>query len=134
MKNYSSIQVTKTTKDRIKALALTPNESYENILLRLLNVKLGNREIKYNIHDNKTGCSIVCIVDWGGDSKNMKFENEWGVGKFRFPHSFKGFSDDLWNEFQDKVSNAGDALFFNLQVLNVDESINFGDLVLTRLN
>ena len=33
----STIQISQSTKDRLKSLALTPGESYENIIIRLLN-------------------------------------------------------------------------------------------------
>ena len=64
--NFSSIRISEDSKNRLKALALTPHESYENIILRLTHVNLGNRKIKYKIE-------FYIIMRF---SKNQKHESE----------------------------------------------------------
>ena len=137
-RNFSSIQISKKNKDKLQALALTPRESYENIILRLLNVKLGNRCIEYMICDkDNRDCSVVCVIDWGGDSENIKFMNGDGVFKFRLSdeniHSVDCVSDEEWECFVDGV-NGFDNLINNLAVLDYDESMVVGDFVLKRLD
>ena len=134
VKNFSSIQVSNESKARLKALALTPRESYENIILRLLKVKLGNREICYTIESRcLDDCSIECVVDWGSDSANIRFKNFDGDLKFRFPVSYGDVDVGVWSDFRDCVLGS-DNLLSNLSVLDVDECIVFGDLLLKRVS
>ena len=134
VKNFSSIQVSQRSKERLKALALTPRESYENIIIRLLNVKLGG-EIRYNIccRSNPV-CSIDCVVDWDGDMENIMFFNGDGERKFIFPKSFRNVGKDEWCRFREYVLGHRSNLIGNLSVLDLGESIGFGCLVLKRIS
>lgn len=136
-RNYSSIQISKKNKDKLQALALTPRESYENIILRLLNVKLGNRVIEYLIcsKDNEE-CNVKCMIDWGSGVENIKFMNGVGLWKFRLSKDniHKGIvSDEEWGVFVDGVEGFG-SLISNLAVLDYDESMVVGGFVLKRLD
>ena len=134
VKNFSSIQVSNRSKERLKALALTPRESYENIIIRLLNVKLGG-EIIYNISSvHNPDCSVDCVVDWDSDKENIMFFNSFGDRKFIFPKSFDGVDDGDWCRFRDYVLEHMGGLIGNLSVLDLGESIRFGFLVLKRVS
>jgi hypothetical protein len=131
-KRVSSIQVSSETRERLRALALTPQETYENILLRLMNVKLPNsRVVEYVIESDVSLCKIKCMVEWK-DEPVIRFDRD-GVWKFRFPDSCSGFDDSDWCVFRDLVLGS-DNLLNNLRILDVDERIVFGDLVLSRVS
>ena len=85
MRNYSSIQVSNETKYRLKGLALTRTETYENILLRLLNTKLHGREIDYQINDKNSDNQLKVKIDWGRQSQNILYYDEDGDLKKDFP-------------------------------------------------
>lgn len=128
--NFTSIKVSKESKVRLKALALTPRESYENILLRLLDAKLGGRELFYNIRSlSFPDCCIDCVVDWGADSENIMFIGGGGVRRFRVPV----FELEGWSEFRDAIDGL-DNLVNILAILEFDEEIRAGDLVLKRIS
>lgn len=131
-KRSSSIQVSNETRERLRALALTPQETYENILLRLMNVKLPNsRVVEYLIESDNSFCRIKCMIEWK-DEPVVRFDRD-GVWKFRFPESCKGFDDSDWCVFRECVLGSVN-LLNNLRVLDVDEKIVFGDLVLSRVS
>ena len=137
-RNFSSIQISKKNKDKLQALALTPRESYENIILRLLNVKLGNRVIEYLISSkDNSECCVKCMIDWGSGVENIKFLNGDGEWKFRLSrnniHDKSIVSDDEWSVFVDGLEGF-DNLISNLAVLDYDESMNVGVWVLKRLD
>lgn len=57
MNKKSTIQVTDKTKQKLRNLKLTPSETYENIILRLLEKngedKMDKREITLNLHEEE---------------------------------------------------------------------------------
>lgn len=135
MRNYSSIQVSGETKSRLKALALTPNESFENIILRLLDAKLNGREIKYIIRNIDSDCNIEASVDWGLEKENILFFDKDGDRKFDVPEY--EFEDKIfqskWNDFVRDINNL-ENLVNILSILEYGEEIKAGNLVLSRIN
>ena len=135
VRNYSSIQVSTETKSRLKALSLTPNESFENIILRLVDTKLGGREIRYNIRNSDDTCSIDSVVDWGSESENIMFFDKKGIRKYRVP--VYTFDDSElqgdWDKFRDEISGL-DNLVNILSILEYGEEIRAGSLVLKRIS
>lgn len=135
MRNYSSIQVSGETKSRLKALALTPNESFENIILRLLDAKLNGREIKYLIRNLKSDCNITAVVDWGLEKENILFYDKEGDMKFTIPtYTFddKNFQTK-WDKFTKDIEEL-DNLINILAILEYGEEIRAGELILARIN
>lgn len=135
MRNYSSIQVSGETKSRLKALALTPNESFENIILRLLDAKLGGREIKYQIRNLDSDCNIKASVDWGLEKENILFIDKEGDRKFEIPiYSFENETfQEKWDKFVEDI-NSLDNLVKILAILEYGEEIRAGDIILQRIN
>lgn len=113
------------TKYRLKGLALTKTETYENILLRLLNTKLNGREIDYLIKDNNSEDTLKVKVDWGRSKKNILYYDEEGDLKHILPEHV----NEMFLENVKKLDN----LVNILAVLDEGESINAGEVTLERL-
>lgn len=131
MRNYSSIQVSTETKYRLKGLALTKTETYENILLRLLNAKLNGREIDYLIQDNNSQETLRVKVDWGRSKKNILYYDEEGDLKHILPEP-KNMNNTL-ETFRENVKKL-DNLINILAVLEEDEEIDAGEITLKRVS
>ena len=67
------IRVTHGTMKRLKSLAIKPNESYDKILTRILDAKVGEDEIVYLIDDLRSLCKLKCIINFGEMEKNIQF-------------------------------------------------------------
>lgn len=130
MRNYSSIQVSSETKHRLKGLALTKTETYENILLRLLNTKLNGREIDYQIKDKNSKNKIKVKVDWGRSSKNLLYYDEDGDLKHELPEPSK--TSKASENFRENIKEL-DNLINILAVLEEDEEIDAGEVLLKRV-
>ena len=128
MRNQSSIQVSSTTKNRLKGLKLTRTETYENIIVRLLDVKLDGREIDYLIKDNNSDNQLKIKVDWGKTSENIFYYHEDGVLEEFLPDPD---SSDC-EVFYDNILGL-DNLINILAVLDDGEEINAGEINLERL-
>lgn len=128
LRNYSSIQVSNETKYRLKGLALTKTETYENILLRLLNAKLNGREIDYLISDNNSNNEIRVKVDWGRSMKNILYYDNDADLKHILPE-FQSKEGETFRENINKLDN----LINILAILEEDEEINAGEVTLKRL-
>ena len=126
----TTIKISKESKMRLKELALTPTESYEHIILRLLDVKLGGRELDYLISDKHSDHSLKVKVDWGKSEENILFYDHRGELHFSIPEL--GFDDD-WVKFQEYVSGLSNLINI-LAVLEYDESIDAGEVVLKRVS
>ena len=134
-RNYTSIQVSKETRDRLKELGLHQNESYESILCRVLDSKMNGREIEYIVQDMSQDCNVKAVVDWGvGEGHQcVKFYDKNGDCYEHVPrYSFddKDFQDK-WDNFRELVEGL-DNLLNILAILESGESIRAGDLVLSR--
>lgn len=133
-RNYTSIQVSNDTRDKIRMLGLTPNETYEQILQRLLDSKMGSREINYLIRNSDETCNLKAVVDWGLPEENIKFYDKDGNCSEHLP--LYDFDDKdfqvKWDGFLGHVRSM-DNLVKILAVLEHGESIKTGDIILTRL-
>jgi len=81
------IRVTHSTMKRLKSLAILPNESYDKILKRILDAKVGEDEIVYMIDDLKSLCKLKCVIDFGELDKNILF--------FEYEDSYRSSSPPL---------------------------------------
>lgn len=81
------IRVTHGTMKRLKSLAIKPNESYDKILKRVLDAKVGEDETVYLIDDLHSLCKLRCVIDFGELEKNILF--------FEFENSFRSSSPPL---------------------------------------
>lgn len=67
------IRVTHSTMKRLKSLAIKPNESYDKILTRILDTKVGEEEIVYLIDDLRSMCKLKCSINFRESEKNIVF-------------------------------------------------------------
>lgn len=128
MRNQSSIQVSIETKHRLKGLKLTQTETYENIILRLLDVKLDGREIDYQIIDNNSNNTLKVKVDWGKPSENILYYHNDDKLHSSLPDPI----NDSCKIFYENIKQL-DNLINILAVLDEDEEINAGEVNLRRL-
>lgn len=113
VKNFSSIQLSVETKQKLKALALTENESYENIICRLLEKEIGilPREIKYNIRSKDYPFGVDFVVDWESPVANLTFLDGDGERFNHVPIGNLPYVDDypdewvLFREWVDGLDN-----------------------------
>ena len=134
-RNYTSIQVSKETRDRLKELGLAPNESYENILVRLLDGKLGGREVEYVLQDKDAECNVKAVIDWGAPTENqsVKFYDKDGNCTENVPlYTFDDKDFQMkWDNFREAIESLENIVSI-LAILESGESIRAGDLVLSR--
>lgn len=133
MKSYSSIQVSNETKRRLKDLSITPTETFENIILRLLDVNLNGREIDYSLEDKHSSLNILLKVDWGKPDKNILFYDSDGDLHEDIMAPAGEYDVNVWEVFKDNVLGL-DNLVNILAVLDLDESIDAGEFVISRVS
>ncbi len=128
MRNYTTIQVSNETKHRIKSLAISPTESYENIILRLLDTKLHGREINYLIKDKNSNHELKVKIDWGKNEKNILYYDTDGDLKFKIPTK----DDEKWETFTKNIKKLTNLINI-LASLDENENIDAGELTLYRI-
>lgn len=138
--NFTTIRVSNKTKERLRALRLTEGESFENIIIRLMESKIGKLPgvIRYKISSKDYPFSIEYIIDWDSESKNLYFldgdENKYTSVPTENITIGKG--DKLyepWLGFK-KFVDGLDNLIGMSAVLEAGESIDVIVGVLKRLN
>lgn len=129
MRNYTTIQVSNETKHRIKGLALSPTESYENIILRLLDTKLHGREITYLIKDKHSENELKVKIDWGKTERNILYYDEDGDLKFKIPVKK---DDEEWDVFKKNIQKLKNLINI-LAILDENQNIDAGEVELYRL-
>lgn len=134
--NGSNIRVSRETKSRLKGLGLTQHESYNNIILRLLDVKLDGREIDYLISDKKSNHKLKVKVDWSKETENLLYYNP-SNNELTFDQPSLNTKNETnlykWDNFLEYI-NSLDNFFNILAVLDEDESIEAGDITIKRLS
>lgn len=134
--NGSNIRVSRETKSRLKGLGLTQHESYNNIILRLLDVKLDGREIDYLISDKKSNHELKVKVDWSKETENLLYYNP-SNNELTFNQPSLNTKNETnlykWDNFLEYI-NSLDNFFNILAVLDEDESIEAGDITIKRLS
>jgi hypothetical protein len=135
-RNFTSIQVSKETRDRLKDLALAPNESYENILIRLLDMKLTGNEVEYLLQNEDCDCNLKSVVDWGmnDEVKSIKYLTKDGEAIDEVPPYV--FEDEefqkKWDSFKDAIESLENIIAI-LRILDGGDSVRAGNLILSRV-
>ena len=70
-KKNKVIYVSPTTQERLKALKYDNNETYDQVINKILNVKLDSGPITYNINNNQ--CNIDVLIDWDAELANITY-------------------------------------------------------------
>ena len=136
-RNFTSIQVSKETRDRLKELGLHPSESYENILVRLLDSKAEGQEVEYIIENAKddVDCNVKAVVKWTGSEDDcVKYYDKNGNCTENVPNY--QFDDKefqvIWDDFRSAIESLENIVSI-LGILNSGESIQAGDVILSRI-
>ena len=108
------IRVTHGTMKRLKSLAIYPNESYDKILKRVLDAKVGEDETVYLIDDLKSLCKLRCVIDFGELEKNILF--------FEFENSYRSSSPPLLSS--NKMVSAEEYRDFLARLRSVDDLVS----------
>ena len=122
----STIKISESTKVRLKSLAIVEGESYEQIILRLLDVKLNGQCIDYSISYNNI--SVKCVIDWSAKKENILFYNNDGLSR----NIVYDGDDENYKCFVDKVNGCVNLINI-LAILEDGERIVVDGLVLERL-
>ncbi len=117
------IKVSRYVMGRLRGLAVCPSESYESILSRLLDCKLGGGQLDYLVFNDV--CCVRLFVDWDVCSPRIRFYSD-GVLVDDFPVDCC-FEDGLWSDFRESVCGVPDLLGV-LAVLECGECTRVGGL------
>lgn len=133
-RNFTSIQISKETRDRLKEIALAPNESYENILVRLLDTKVDGKEVEYLLQNSECDCNLKGKVNWGVTDECIKYYTKDGEEIDVVPPYVFDDSEfqKKWDSFKDAIESLENIINI-LRILEGGDSVRVGDLVLSRL-
>lgn len=112
------IRVSHYVMARLRGLAVNRRESYDHILGRLLDCKVGVNQFDYLVFNDD--CCVRLFVDWDVCSPVIRYYSG-GLLVDEFPVDCC-FDDGLWGEFRDCVCGVGDLLGV-LAVLDCDEGV-----------
>lgn len=112
------INVSRYVMGRLRGLAVWPGESYESIIGRLLDCKVGVNRLDYLVFNDD--CCVRLFVDWDVCSPVVRYYSG-GVLVDEFPVDCC-FDDGLWLEFRECVCGVDDLLGV-LAVLDCDEGV-----------
>lgn len=115
----------------LKSISVVPWESYESIISRLLDCKLGCNLCEYIVVDDNLGVSVNLLVDWDRVDSNLMFSLSSDYSN-EFPIN-TCVDYGTWNHFKEKVLGVED-IFSILAILDCDESIVFNDLLFKRIS
>lgn len=124
------INVSGYVKKRLKSVAVTPDEAYNSILVRLLDCKLGCNVCEYSVFDEDLWVSVNLLVDWDSVDSNLMFSLRSDYSN-EFPIN-TCVDYETWNHFKEKVLGIDD-IFSILAILDCGETINFNDLLFRRI-
>ena len=113
----------------LKSIGVVPEESYESILVRLLDCKLGCNVCEYRVFDDDLFCGVNLLVDWDSVDSNLMFSLRSDYSN-EFPIN-TCVDYNTWSQFKEKVLSVDD-IFTILAILDCGESITFNDLVFRR--
>lgn len=114
----------------LKSISVVPAESYESILVRLLDCKLGCNVCEYSVFDEDLWVSVNLLVDWDSVDSNLMFSLRSDYSN-EFPIN-TCVDYETWNHFKEKVLGIDD-IFSILAILDCGETINFNDLLFRRI-
>ena len=110
------IRVSRYVMGRLRSLAVNRSESYDHIINRLLDSKVGVNRFDYLVFNDD--CCVRLFVDWDVCSPVIQYYSE-GVLVDEFPVDCC-FDDGLWSEFRDCVFGVRD-LMGVLALLDCDD-------------
>jgi predicted CopG family antitoxin len=130
----TTIQISHKTQKKLKALSRSDNESYENIILRLIENNRKNNmpeEINYSIKQRITGIAnfeIKMNVQYEKENRKLKFLQEGSWGDKLPKETFKNAQVQLyWNKFIEDIKSLieNDVLLNHVETLDFNEKFVF---------
>lgn len=132
----TTIRLSESTKQRLNSLRYSPAETYENIILRLLESKVGMDEAKYLLYDTKCkNCWVKFVIDWSVPERNIKYfdRNSDDLLDEVPVYNYKDVEEqERWIGFKDIVEDL-DNIYGMAAILESGQSLHLGDLILKRL-
>jgi hypothetical protein len=129
-KKNKVIYVSSTTQERLKALKYDNNESYDQVINKLLNVKLDSGPITYNISNNKNNIDV--LIDWDAELANITYikNNETYL---MFPEA-DYLTDDIgeWNILKEQIIENQQGILNVCAILDPGEEYPYGLLKIYR--
>ena len=135
MAKISTIRLSERTKARLRALRVSPGESYENVILRLLETKIGAEQAEYVLYkEDCDNCWVKLVIDWNAPDKSIEFLSRDGVLVSGVPlYNFEDAGVQLaWNMFKEDVEDL-DNLYSMCAILDEGQILHLGDICLRRL-
>lgn len=135
MSKITTIRVTDRTKQRLRAIQHSPSETYENIILRLLETKVGDELVEYLLYDNACeNCWIKIAIDWSNPMDNVQYLNRDGTLTNNVPVYNYASPDEqqLWDNFREEISDL-DNIRSMCAILETGQTLHVGSLGIKRL-
>ena len=135
MIKMSTIRLSNKTKEKLRAIEKSPDESYESIILRLLETKVVDETIEYLIYDNEcSNCQIKIVIDWGNPFSNIQYLNRDGNLLNEIPeYDFEdGEEQSKWDNFKSEVEKL-DNIRSICAILDEGEISDFGNIAIKRI-
>lgn len=135
MAKISTIRLSDRTKQRLRALQYAPSETYESIILRLLETKIGNEVVEYLVYNEKCeNCWIKLAIDWSNPMNNIQFLTRDSKLTSTFPiYNYEDKDEqDRWEKFREDVLDLE-----NIQsmcaILGEGQTLHLGELAIKRV-
>lgn len=129
-KKNKVIYVSPTTQERLKALKYDNNETYDQVINKILNVKLDSGPITYNINNNQ--CNIDVLIDWDAELANITYikDNETYL---MFPEA-DYLTEDIgqWEKFKEQIIENKQGILNVCAILDPREEYTYGPLKIYR--
>ncbi len=130
MANKKVIYVSSITKERLHALKYDNNETYDQVISKLLDVKLDAGPIKYNISNNK--CNIDVLIDWDAKQSNITYIK--GDETYLYFPDADYLTETIgeWLEFKEQILENKQGILNVCAILDPDEEYDYGILKIYR--
>ena len=135
MAKASTIRLTDKTKERLRAIQHSPTETYESIILRLLETKVGNDIIEYLVFDNRCkNCWVKLIIDWDNPTKPVQYLNRDGrlVNEIPVYNYEDSVEQEAWCRFKEDVEDL-DNIRSMCAILEDNQTLKLGTMGIKRI-
>lgn len=113
----------------------SPSETYESIILRLLETKVGAETVEYVIYDNKCeNCWVKVIIDWSNPTSNVQYLTRDGDVVAEIPvYNYEDNAEqNRWDNFKVEIEEL-DNIRSMCAILEEGQTLHLGNLGIKRL-
>ena len=135
MAKITTIRVTDKTKQRLRAIQHSPSETYESIILRLLETKVGGDLVEYLVYDAKCkNCWIKIAIDWSNPMNSIQFLNRDGTLSNSIPkYNYESSEEqELWDNFREDLEELNNIRSM-CAILETGQVLHLGTIGIKRL-